>query len=492
MALNLYQLNQLALSVEIYLSHQKAISKYFSDLINRDFQGFKRAFQKSFLNDFRKFVKADGEVELSRHPQLRPLYEKQQSLESQIRHKLNNALKEGDLGKIAQFTTIDVINDRYVVPIRSDSYKGKLGQIISRSDSGNTLYVEPNSVANLNFQRIETIIDIQNIIAKLELDLTKSLGEFTTELKEILEFYFFMDEFVSRVRFAKKLNLSFPQISNERGFDLKGVFHPLIKSPIKNDIHLDNEKMGIIISGPNTGGKTATLKTITLIQLFIRYALFVPADFAKTYIYEKVFYFGNDQQDLEEGLSSFSAEVKNYAELFSSFGSSNLILIDEIFNSTSSEEASALAIAFFEQMHKKANIHIIVSSHHQTLKTILHQNQQYISAHVGFDANTNKPTYKIHIGTPGSSHALKIFQKLTHGKEEFEKIYERSLNFLDNKAIHYEKLLESIAAKENTLQNTLQKNIELNKQIKNQKKSNGRCFKVKRSRKSRKNAKKVG
>jgi DNA mismatch repair protein MutS2 len=479
-SLQLSELNEFAKLLEIYFDHVKTIEKKFSHkIIQEDFSKFKRLTQKEFLVSFRKFVAKDGDVDLSKHPIIRPLFEKQIQIETKIRNILNTTLRNDSFQNKIQYSSIDIINDRYVIPIKSDSYQGKIGQIISRSDSGNTLYVEPSAIAGLNYSRIEIIVEIQAILSKLELDITKSLIPFHNDLWKISRFFYTCDEFMTRVLFAQRLSLTLPEISITKEIILKNAFHPLIERPVKNDISILNTDYGMIISGPNTGGKTATLKTLALTQLFLKFGLYIPCDHGKVFPYEKTFYFGNDQQNLDQGLSSFSAEVKNYATLFDALGGTNLILIDEIFNSTSSEEASALAIAFFKEVHDVSNVHFIVSSHHQTLKTILHQDTNYISAHVGFDAETNEPTYKLHCGTPGSSHALKIFQNLTQGKEHFQNIYKHSLNFLDHKVIHYEKLLESIAEKEHKLHKTLSENTELNKQLKNQKQSMEGVIKLK-------------
>jgi DNA mismatch repair protein MutS2 len=480
LALPLKILNEFAKSCEVYLTHLRLINKYFeSDIIDSEPQKFKREINKTFLNDFRKFVSSNGEVSLDKHPLIRPLYEKQLNIEQRTRGILNNLLNSSRLQNKIQFNSFDVINDRYVIPVRSDSFQSSLGMIVSRSESGNTLFVEPVEIAQLNFQRIELIIEIQSILAKIELDITNSLKPFTQELYRISQFLYECDEFIARSKFAQQLGLSYPTISNNQEIKIKNGFHPLIKNPVKNDITINTTDNGLIISGPNTGGKTATLKTLALTQLFLRYGLFVPCDYADIFLYEKVFYFGNDQQDLNSGLSSFSAEVKNYTSLFENLGESNLVLIDEIFNSTSSEEASALAIGFFKKLHEITNIHLVVSSHHQTLKTILHQDESYISAHVGFNTENNSPTYKLHYGSPGSSHALRIFNSMTKDHDLFKDVYKTSLRFIDNQVIHYEKLLESISEKEHQLNKTLLENQDLNKQLKNQKQSMEGVIKLK-------------
>lgn len=469
-ALRLSEINQIALSIEFlfnfypHLTHLNIIS-LDKDALNT----FKQSINKSFLKSFRKFVAANGDIEFEKHPKLRPLYLEQTEIEGKIRAFLAKSMSEGELASTLQFQSFDIINERYILPIRSDAYQSKFGQIVARSETGHTLFVEPHQIAKHNHKRLETLLKIDEIIAKIERELMESLTPLFPTIKTLFHTIKNFDEFSARASFADELGLSKPEISETAEIKIEGMFHPLISNPIRNDFLLDKDKQGFIISGPNTGGKTATLKTLALTQLFIHLGHFIPARSAKLYLYEHIYFFGNDGQDLESGLSSFSAEVTNYTKLLDQLTSSHLILIDEIFNSTSSEEASALALAIFDKLAAIENTHIVVSSHHQTLKTILHQGERFISAHVGFNAQTNSPTYKIEVGAPGSSFALNIFKSMTKDNDLFNGVYEKALSFLDNKAIHYEKLLEQIAARENELSKTLQKNKELQDELKNKK-----------------------
>ncbi len=478
--LQLAEINQFALLSELYLNNYQFIKHYFPKWLEEiDYHTFKRNIQNKILKEFRRFVSKDGEVSLDRHPRLAPLFQKQLQLEGKIRDKLNHLIHHEKFHQKTQFNTLDILNDRYVIPIKSDSFNKNMGQIVARSESGNTLFVEPSEVSQLNYQRLEIVIEIQAILSKIEHELTISLQGFINEFIKISNNVFWVDELVTRAKFANKFQLTRPQLRTQKGFKLNNSFHPLIANPVKNDITLTQDEGGLVISGPNTGGKTATLKTLTLMQLFMHYGLFIPCDHGEIYPYQKIFYFGNDNQDLTQGLSSFSAEVKNYTDLLEDLGESNLILIDEIFNSTSSEEASALAVAMFKKIHTLSNAHIVVSSHHQTLKTILHQDKSYASAHVGFNMEDNRPTYKLHYGSPGSSHALRIFNSMTHQNDLFANVYENALHFLDNQVIHYEKLLESLAQKEHRLEKLISENDEINKQLKNQKNSMEGVIKLK-------------
>lgn len=478
--LSLNDLNEVAILIEFYLNNYSVLFDLNFIQDDKDsFQNIKRLYLKNFLKEFRSFVNQDGDIDYFKHPLLRDLYRKQNDLENQIRKTLNSIGNDSDFSNRLQFNGFDIINDRYTVAVRSDSYQSHLGQIISRSDTGHTLFIEPIKIKNLNFSRLEIILELHKQIETLSIRFSKALSEEVSHLHLIKNSCFILDELNTRGQYAYRNNLSMPILHPQPIMKIKKMFHPLISNPIQNDVELFNSSKGLIISGPNTGGKTAALKTLTLVQLFARFGLFVPASEAEIHLYEEIFYFGNDGQNLPEGLSSFAAEVGNYTDLFENLGKTNLIVIDEIFNTTSSEEASALAISLFNQINTHSNSHLLVSTHHQMLKTFIHGDERYLSAHVGFNPETSRPTYKLFYGSPGGSQALKIFSLLTEKNEINNSIYNDAIKILDKKMVSYETLLEKIADKEHELSSLLKDNNELNLQLKNQKASMEGVYKLK-------------
>lgn len=476
---DLDELNQIALLLENYMEFFTVLNSL--NLINEtkdEFHKLKRVYFSNFLKEFRSFVSKEGETDYLKHPLLRKLYREIVELEDGIRKKLSH-LKTSDFASSLQYEGHDVINDRYVLPVRTDSYKSSHGQIISRSDSGQTLFIEPKSLKDTNYKRLELIINLKREISNLTRKFSKILKEHTEHLNNLTRAHLMFDHIYALARYSHEFNLVRPTLSDELEISLKNAFHPLIEKPVKNDIEIKNKNNGLIISGPNTGGKTATLKTIILSILYAKNGLFIPADSGTIHLYENLFYFGNDGQNLPDGLSSFAAEVQNYTDLFESLGDSNLIVIDEIFNSTSSEEASALAISLFTELNKIGKSHLLVSTHHQMLKTYIHQDQSYISAHVGFDIEANRPTYKLIYGLPGSSQALKIFSLLTEKNDINRSIYNNALKVLDKKMVSYEALLENVSKKEQQLDKTLKENKQLNHELKNQKKAMEGVFQLK-------------
>lgn len=467
--LNFSELNKVTLLAESASFIKQDMPKFkipeFIKINELDFQPL----QRKFLREFRHLVDSSGEVHFDRHPELADFNRRLRELEDRIRRTVQDWINNPSNSKILQYSSYDVHYDRFVVPVRSDSYRSDLGLIVSRSESGQTLFVEPYEVRDACNRRLELIAKIDEIINQLAMKFSRQLGEFAPLLKESLSHIKKIDFYLAKTDFAQKYHLECPTIRPNPGFKFTQLFHPLIKNPVKNNVDCHQHHHGIVISGPNTGGKTVFLKSITLAYLLFYHGFFVPAQEAEMYPYEGLFYFGNDLQDLQVGLSSFSGEVKNYIELMENILPSNLILIDEIFNSTSSDEASALSLAYFDELHKRADCHIVVSTHHQMFKTLIHQDRQYISCHVGFDTESMKPTYKIIWGTPGASMAIDIFKILSRGHEGVKDVPAKALSHLSAKNVSYETLLQKVSQKQIELDKVLNSTRQLEVELKNQK-----------------------
>jgi DNA mismatch repair protein MutS2 len=467
--LSFAELNKVALLVESVSFVKQDMPKFriaeFQRISEMDFNPF----QRKFLREFRHLVDSSGEVHYDRHPELSELNKRLRELEGRIRSTVQEWINNPQNQKVLQFNSYDVHYDRFVVPVRSDSYRSELGLIVSRSESGSTLFVEPYEVREACNRRLELIAKIDEIINQLAIKYSRQLGEFSVFNKDCLYLIRRIDFYLAKTDFATRYNLQAPSIRPKPGFKFTQLFHPLIKNPVKNNADCFDQHHGIVISGPNTGGKTVFLKSVTLSYLLFYHGFFVPAAEAEMYPYEGLFYFGNDLQNLQTGLSSFSGEVKNYIELMENILPSNLILIDEIFNSTSSDEASALSLAYFDELHKRATCHIVVSTHHQMFKTLIHQDRNYISAHVGFDTTSMKPTYKIQWGTPGASMAIDIFKILSRGHEDVKDVPAKALTHLSAKNVSYETLLQKVSQKQIELDKVLNSTRQLEVELKNQK-----------------------
>lgn len=467
--LSFSELNKIALLIESSLF----IKNDFPNFKIEEIQSLKNIdysiFERKFLREFRYLVDPSGEINFDKHPELSSIKLRLSELEDKIRRTLQDWINQASNSRILQFNSYDVHYDRFVVPVRSDSYRSEIGLIVSRSESGQTLYVEPYEVKEACNRRLELIAKIDEIINQLALKFSRQAGEFSSDLKDILATIKKIDFYLAKTAFSQKYALECPKLRLTPGFKFTQLFHPLIKNPVKNSADCFDSHHGIVISGPNTGGKTVFLKSITLAYLLFYHGFFVPAQEAEMFPYEGLFYFGNDLQNLQVGLSSFSGEVKNYIELLENIHPTNLILIDEIFNSTSSDEASALSMAYFDELHKRAICHIVVSTHHQMFKTLIHQNRNYISCHVGFDTTNMKPTYKIIWGTPGASMAIDIFRILSIDHKSVLEVPDKALLHLNAKNVSYETLLQKVSQKQIELDKLLISNRQTEIELKNQK-----------------------
>ena len=427
--------------------------------------------KRNFINPLRDFVDYSGNVSYERHPVLKKLYAEVLALENDLRITIQKTARTELYSTKLQMDNYDIINDRYVLAVRSDSYNSDLGPIVSRSQSGMTLFVEPYDVREKGNKRIHLLSEIESTILKLTIELSKVIHSYTHEFSLMSEWSLELDWLNTKATYTQKLGLSKPVLNQKFYFEFNGIYHPLLNNPVKNNIELDSAHKGLIISGPNTGGKTVALKSLTLSILMTHMGLYVPAIHADIHPIEELFYFSHDHQNLSEGLSSFASESKYYLELLKSLGPLNLIIIDEIFNSTSSEEASALAIAFLDEIHHRSNSKVVLSTHHQVLKTFMHSRGDYVSAHVGYDFDLNRPTYKLILGEPGSSLAFKIFDNLSERFGLKNEISEKAKELLDKKQMTYETLLQELSQKKIDLDKLLTHNRSLNIELRNQKSS---------------------
>ena len=465
------ELNFFGLLIEIYVESNQIFSELKfkeSYILTRDQIS---PLRRNFLNPLREFVNSNGSISYESHPSLRKLYQEVIAIEQELRTSIIKLSKSEPFSSRLQMDNFDIVNDRYVLAIKSDSYNSNLGLIVARSQSGMTLFVEPFEMREKSNRRMHLLSEIESIILRLTIELSRIAYTLKNELNLISRFMLELDWLNTKATYSIKLGLTKPKLSNKFTIELRGLFHPLLKNPIRNNIEIKSHHKGFIISGPNTGGKTVALKSLCLSQLFLNLGLFLPASFAEIYPIAGLFYFSHDHQNLAEGLSSFASESMYYLKLLEELEPENLIVVDEIFNSTSSEEASALAMAFLEEIHNRSNSKVVISTHHQVLKTFMHSKSEYISAHVGFDFELNRPTYKLIIGEPGSSLAFQIFENLSEKYGIKTNISSNAKTFLDQKQVSYESLLQELSSKKIELEKLVSHNRQINTELKNQKAS---------------------
>ena len=439
--LNLQEINIISLLIENFesLINSGLVDKIF----HKGFQAPDKFKELTKLVKYiRRYVDTKAQIVTDHDPELKRLTERIYELEHKVRSELQKILSHPDWDERLQNKGIDFINDHYVITVKSDNYQSELGDIISHSQSGASLYVEPQIIRDISTKILHAKRDLNKAIQKITFDISRKLFGFYDEIVNIRDICLKIDQLQAQSRLNLHFGLKKPNIitAQNRSVEYINLFHPMIENPVRNHILLSESSNGALISGPNTGGKTVTLKSIALTQLLVQSGFFAPNDSCQIPLYKALYFLGNDDQTVQEGLSSFSSEVKNYIQVLEDANSPSLIIIDEIFNSTSSEEASALAYGFIKEFISEEN-KVFISSHHSDLKNNIFENKDLESFHMGFKKPDNIPTYKLIQGSPGSSMALEVFENIAKDSPFENKIKTTAYNQLENLHTQYEKLI---------------------------------------------------
>lgn len=444
-------LNYITLQLEMFLSMFRSYREL--SVISEDYYTPKRMnlLRKHFINEFRSVINQDGTINYNSHPTLKGLHRELQKVESIIRESLTKLPKTSLFEKALQYPEYDIVYDHFVLAVKSDSYNAQMGQIIARSSSGHTLLIEPVQIKDLGNQRLQINAKIEEFLNSIFQGVSNFITENFQLISSLVHTNIDFDIDLAKAKYGSKEGFSKPSIEENYPIRLKSFFNPLIEEPVKNDIELKIDDRGVLISGPNTGGKSVVLKSITLAFMFLHQGMYVPAIHAELPLLDGLFFLSSDLQDISEGLSSFSSEVKTYLELLEGIEGKSLIVIDEIFNSTSSEEASILAAALIDYMATKQDLKLIVSTHHKKLKNFIYENKKLISAHMGFNNEDHSPTYTLFMGEPGSSYALSVFQSIGKGKKITSDVLNLVEDYNDGGEIKLETMLEEIANKNQQL-----------------------------------------
>jgi DNA mismatch repair protein MutS2 len=387
---------------------------------------------------FRQFIGYKGEVHYDSHPKLYPIFVEKTRLEKSIEKKMDQLLRSDQMAQKLQIDQFDKRYGYYVLPIKAGLYEIKMGPIIDKSESEQTFYVAPKEV-------VAQCNSIHLLEGELEKLVSQLIAEYLSFLLENQSFIYsailsLFDFDMIRGKFLYSTNNQFcePLISEDQHISLDSLYHPLIEKPVTNDLNIKN-KRGLAISGPNTGGKSVYLKAVTLSHLFLKMGLYVPASKAKLKFFRHIYFFSDNQQNLSDGLSSFANEASLYLSAARNSKGNDLFVFDELFNSTSSEEGSAISMALIEYLLQLADDNFVfLSTHHNQLKLKLIDDPNFISSHMGFDKSNLAPTYKIHFGSPGPSHAISIFRKFGPLSK---KLAQNAEQYLDDRAVNFEKLL---------------------------------------------------
>ncbi len=335
------------------------------------------------------------------------------SEEGKIRDKLNDLIRGNQQRKLSD-GIITMRNNRYVVPVKIE-YRSEFNGIVhDMSQSGQTVYMEPMAVVQMT-NRIQGLRDDEALeIERILYELSAQTAEVSEELTMIDDHLHHLDMVFSKAKYGAAIGATKPEISDIRKVYLPAAFHPMInpEEVVKNDITIDEESLAVIITGPNTGGKTVILKTIGLAQLMAQSGIPVPArDGSILPIFKKVYSDIGDEQSIEQSLSTFSSHLTNTKVIIDNADDETLVLLDEVGAGTDPEEGAALAIGIIENLLAKQST-LIATTHYPQIKSFSYTREDVINASVEFDVNTLSPTYRLLMGIPGRSNAFEISNKL--------------------------------------------------------------------------------
>lgn len=351
-----------------------------------------------------------------------------------LKNKINSIINNAEISKMLQSTTYTLRDERYVIPVKVEHKAHVPGIVHDMSSSGATVFIEPESIVQLNNKLRELELLIEAEIRKILSELSAKVGRHYQEMTWSLDTLADIDFIFAKAKYSIAINATEPEINENKIISLKTVRHPLllkvVEEVIPNDVEIGRDFQIMVITGPNTGGKTVILKTVGLCTLMAKAGLHVPAAAASIYPFFKIFADIGDEQSIAQSLSTFSSHMTNIIKILENTDENTLILLDEIGAGTDPVEGTVLAEAIMEHIRKNG-ARALVTTHFSELKALAYTHEGFYNASVEFDTETLSPTYKLLMGLPGKSNAIYIAHKLGLKDEIVEQARSNYLNKKD-------------------------------------------------------------
>lgn len=465
-------------NIFLILSLAKDVSQFTADLEEREIDT--RPIEKTLKNLvipedlFKKLNQAieyDGTVKDTASSKLMQLRHDIQSNETDIKNHMNNYIS----GKHTQYLSENIVtirDGRYVLPVKQE-YRNKFGGVVhDQSASGQTLFVEPQAVLVLNNRQQNLMAQERQEIHRILIELSELAGMYQKEIKNNADALTQLDFLSAKSKLAKAMKATEPVLNQDHVIKLRKARHPLIdpKKVVPNNIELGTSFDTMLITGPNTGGKTITLKTLGLLQLMAQAGLFITAEEgSQLTVFNEIYADIGDEQSIEQSLSTFSSHMDQIIKIMKDVTEDDLVLIDELGAGTDPEEGASLAIAILDDL-RGAQAKIAITTHYPELKLYGYNRARTTNASMEFDLKKLAPTYRLRIGIPGQSNAFAIAHQLGMNEVVVDKA--RSLMNDEDSDINkmIERLTEQTKAAEQlheTLKQNVDQSITLKRQLQN-------------------------
>jgi DNA mismatch repair protein MutS2 len=372
-----------------------------------------------FLRAFRNKIQPDGTLEDRASPELARIRRDMERQRRTIQESLRGYLRRLAEGGAVQDELITIRGERFVIPIKIEQKRRVQGVVHGASSSGQTVFVEPLETIEQNNELVRLLDEEQAEIHRILLEMTRRIGESSELILRAADVLGELELQFAKARFAEDYRCVPLLVGENSRLVLINARHPMLERNLKSrggqvvpvSLELEDERVELVITGPNTGGKTVTLKTVGLLSLMAQSGIPVPADRAELPVFDAVLADIGDYQSIEQNLSTFSAHVTNIDFISRTATAKSLVLLDELGSATDPEEGAALAVAIAEHFRRIGCI-TVISTHHTSLKVFGANTPGVVNSSVGFDEATLQPTYELRIGVPGASAGINIAQRL--------------------------------------------------------------------------------
>lgn len=399
-------------------------------------------------SEIKHCIISQDEISDDASPTLRQIRKSIKATNNKVHEQLNGIVNSSRT--MLQDALITMRNGRYCLPVRAEYRSSFKGMIHDQSSTGSTLFIEPMAIVKLNNELRELALKEQDEIERILAELSNLIGEHTEELKYDLDILTQLDFIFAKANLSKQMRASVPDFNEDGIVDIKKGRHPLIdaKKVVPIDIRLGDDFDLLVITGPNTGGKTVSLKTVGLFTLMGQAGLHIPAfDHSKLSVFHEVFADIGDEQSIEQSLSTFSSHMKNEIQIIEQATNRSLCLFDELGAGTDPVEGAALAMAILTYLHNMG-AKTIATTHYSELKLFALSTPGVENACCEFDVESLRPTYRLLIGIPGKSNAFAISSKL--GLPDH--IIEDAKSRIDNDNKSFEDIIADLEASRVTIE----------------------------------------